>query len=129
MDLVAIFGVIGIFFVPFIAILLIVWFILNHKRKESKLRAEVITKAIEHGQTIPDNLFETKKTKEKKSTLKKGIIWSTAVLGISTFFLIAARAIEPTAIGIIPLFIGIGYLLIHFLDKEQATKEENDSDK
>jgi len=119
---IAIVAIFGVFFVPFIAIVSIVWFVFNHKQKESKLRADLMTKAIEHGQTIPNNLFETK---EKKSPLKKGIIWTAVGLGISLFFLMRS-ILDPelsdemgnTAIGIIPLFVGIGYLLIHFLDKK-----------
>ena len=129
--IIATIALLGIFFVPFIAIVSIVWFILKHKRNENQLKASLVIKAIEHGQTIPDNLFETKE-KEKKSPLQKGIIWTSVGLGIVLFFVIIGftkdkDAFAGMAIGAIPTFVGIGYLLFHCLDKKQA--KENDGDK
>ena len=123
-------AIIGIFFVPFIAIISIIWFILSYKQKQNKMKAELMVKAIEHGQTIPNNFFETK---EKKNSLKKGIIWTSVGLGIILFFVIIGftgnkNAFSGMAIGIIPTFVGIGHLLYHSLDKK-AKKEENDGDK
>lgn len=120
-------AVFGIFVVPFIAIVLVMWFIFSYKHKQNKLKAGLMTKAIENGQIIPDNFFEKKK--KKRSPLQTGIIWVAVGLGISVFLLIAAQKIQPVGLGIIPLFIGIGYLFIHFFDKKQAVKAENDSDK
>jgi hypothetical protein len=136
-------GIFGVFFVPFIAIVSIVWFSLSHKRKEKKLQAELISKAIEQGQTIPENLLETK----KKSPLNRGIMWIAVGLGLQLFFIISGVSLtvaskEIAASGVvesdmsstyggvgfamIPLFVGLGYLLIHFFEKKEK-QEENGS--
>jgi len=128
-SLAGIMGIIGVFFVPFTVVILIVWFKQNAKNKQDKLRAELISKAIEHNQTIPENLFETKEN-EKNNKLEVGVILIAAGLGISLFFFLGTNTINRNVgIGAIPLFIGIGFLLLHFLNKKQEKKEENDSDK
>jgi len=121
-------GIFGVFFVPFIAIVLIVWLIFRYRHKQNKLKSELIIKAIEHGQTIPNDFFET----TGKNPLKKGIIWTSTGLGIILFFVMIGftgnkGAFSGIAVGIIPMFVGLGHLLFHFFDKEQA--KENDSDK
>jgi len=127
--IVGIVALFGIFFVPFIAIVSIIWFILSHKRKQDKLRVDLMTKAIESGQPIPENLFETT-MKEKKSPIKKGIIWIAVGLGIALFFTFNGIAdkdysdiFEGLGISMIPLFVGLGYLLIHFFDKKEKQKK------
>ena len=111
-------AIFGILFFPIIMVILIVWFTQNAKNKQDKLRAELIAKAIEHGQTIPDNLFETK---EKKNLLQKGMIWTAVGLGTSLFFLAntGGKINETVGLGFVPMFIGIGFLLVHFLDKKK----------
>ena len=128
----AVLALLGIFFCPVAMVILITWFKYNSKNKQDKLRAELMIKAIEHGQTIPDNFFEEKK--EEKNSLKKGIIWTSAGLGIVSFFVLIGLikeqdAFAGTAIGSIPTFIGIGYLLYNYLVDRQEKSKENDSDK
>ena len=124
-------AIFGIFFLPIIMIILIVLFVFYYQHKQNKLRAELMAKAIEHGQTIPDNFFE--ETKKKKSPLKIGIIWTAVGLSGVLFFTFAiignGAPISSLGMPTLPLFIGLGYLLIHFLDKKAKKKAENDSDK
>ena len=117
-------AILATFIFPVIMVILIIWFKTNAKNKQDKLRAELIAKAIEHGQTIPDNLFE--ETKEKKNLLQKGIIWTAVGLGISLFFLAntGGKIDESVGLGFIPMFVGLGFLFIHFFDKKQEKKEE-----
>jgi Ca2+/Na+ antiporter len=122
--LISVMGIVAIFFVPFIAFVLIVWFNLNYRQKQNKIKAELITKAIENGQTIPDNLF---KTKEDKSLLQKSVPWIAFGLGSMVFFILKPSVYLALALGLTLLLIGIGYLLIYFFNKKEI--KENDSDK
>ncbi len=106
---------------PFIFVVILVLLSIRHKNKESQRKYELYLKSLEMGQTIPDNFFAEPK-QQKKSNLQKGIIllmvglaFAVAVIilkKVTTVFLLAA---------IIPSFIGIGYLLIHFLEKKNET--------
>lgn len=132
-DLVPVMGVIGIFFVPVAMVILIVWFRIDHKNKRDKLRADLLVKAIENGQTIPDNLFEIKE-KKNSNPLKNGIIWTAVGVGCALFFVLMGvsennytDALQGLGVSMIPIFVGIGFLLIHFIGKKQA--KENDGDK
>ena len=125
--LIPFFAIFATIICPIIMVALIVWFRLNYKNKQNKLKAELISKAIEHGQTIPDNLFETKKPKDKNGPMNTGIIMISIGLGIMLFFATTDNITKALGMGVIPLVIGIGFLLIHFLDKKQP--KENDSDK
>ncbi|MDR0873320.1 MAG: DUF6249 domain-containing protein [Prevotellaceae bacterium] len=128
-DLVPLAGIFAIFIMPMIMFIFIAWFKTKQKSKQDKLKAELIAKAIENGQTIPDNLFETK---EKKTSLQKGITWTTIGAGIALFFVFMGIAendykqtLQGVGISMIFIFLGIGYLLVHFTGK----KQKNDSDK
>ena len=94
-NLVAILGVIGVFFLPFIMIIFIVWFRSKDRRRRYELQAELYAKAIEKGQAMPTDLFvETKKgqgdllekPKKKRNPLNTGII--CIAVGIGIFLLI-----------------------------------------
>ncbi|MDR2119863.1 MAG: DUF6249 domain-containing protein [Tannerella sp.] len=106
----------------------IVWITSAEKKKRYELEADLYAKAIERGQELPGNLFDRLgEKKRKKSSLEKGIILISVGAGISLFFLVIAltdaphadRSLRGMAIGIIPFAIGVGHLLIHFLEKKK----------
>ncbi len=117
-------GIIGIFFVPFIMVILIVWFSINERNKRSKLQAELYGKAIEKGQEIPTDLFAL--TTKKKSPLNTGIICIAMGIGISLFLAIVTDpedTMKGASLGIIPFVVGIGYLIIYFIEKKHGANE------
>ena len=110
------------------------WFNVVSKRKRYELQAEMYTKALEHGQSMPTDLFAEPQTPQKKSkSLGVGIICMFVGIGFFlTFWLIAALIpdAEQAAIpkgfalfGIIPFFIGIAFVIIHFIEKKQSVNE------
>jgi hypothetical protein len=122
-------SIIGIFFLPIIMVIVIVALKYNKENNQNRLQADLYAKALEAGQPIPDNLFP-EQPKKKKNPLNTGIILMSVGVGISLFFggiaLTTERdAISGASIGIIPFFIGLAYLLIHFLEKKHQKPEEN----
>jgi purine-cytosine permease-like protein len=116
-------GILGIFFVPAVVAVLIVFFVLKHKRKQNELRAELYAKAIEKGMELPADLFAT--AVKKRNYLNSGIICIAVGLGIGLFFVMLAllneqEAISGAPIGVIPFLIGVAYLFIHYSSKKKS---------
>jgi len=89
------------------------------KREESKRRYELFAKSLEMGQAIPEHFFDEPKKANPSSNLKKGILWLVIGLGIVISFLVIHKN-DGLILGIIPGFLGIGYLLVHFLEKPKT---------
>ncbi|MDR0547547.1 MAG: DUF6249 domain-containing protein [Dysgonamonadaceae bacterium] len=68
----------------FAAAVLIVWIVLKHSANEKKNRYHLVAKALEMGQSIPENLFAPQEKQEQKSFgyFKNAIIF----LSLSTAF-------------------------------------------
>ncbi|GHT49507.1 hypothetical protein AGMMS49982_03110 [Bacteroidia bacterium] len=137
-DIEGILAVIGIFFLPTALVIVIVALKYNKENNQNQLQADLYAKALAAGLPIPDNLFPEKK--KKYNPLNIGIICMGAGVAISLFFLLVlmtATAIGDdaadgiivgklgAALGVVPFFIGLAYLLIHFLAKKQQKLEEN----
>jgi hypothetical protein len=134
---VAVLAIIGVFFLPIISITLIVWLIVRFKIKANmtreRLQADLYAKAIEKGMELPQfpPSFFTQENVEKKrrNSLNIGIICVAIGLGTSLFFIVIAllgekEAVNGAVFGIIPFFIGIAYLLIWFIERKQAAKQD-----
>ena len=126
----AILGIIGIFFVPAAAIVLIVWFWSNAKNKRYQVQADLYAKALEKGQPIPADLFV--EPKKKRNPLNTGIICIAVGIGVALFIWLLKGAVPGAAqvqigraasLGIIPFLIGVAYVIIHFIEKKKATEE------
>lgn len=114
---------------PFVMIILLVWFNANKKNLENKLKADLYSQAVEKGQPLPENFFAVN-SKPKKNALRNGIICAAVGLGISLFFVAIyasgqTEALPGMSLGIIPFCVGVGFLLIHFLQE----KPQNDIEK
>jgi len=133
-QLVSIIAIIGVFFVPAAMTILIVWFRNNAKNKRYQLQADLYSKALEKGQSVPTDLFA--EPVKKRNPLNTGIICMAAGVGISLFFFLisisfakiaaeggATAMLSVASIGVIPFLIGLGFLIIHLIEKKKATNE------
>ena len=90
------------------------------KNTESKRKYDLFTKSLEMGQTVPEHFFdEPKKPISATSNLKRGILWLAVGLGVVVSFIVLHKN-DALILGIIPAFIGAGYMLVHFLDKPKT---------
>ena len=126
-------AILGVFFVPAAMIISIVWFRNNARNRRYQLQADLATKALEKGQPISADLFA--EIESKRNPLNTGIILMSAGIGISLLFVLMAFSLaklEPDAfaglmsaasIGVVPFCVGVGYLIIHCIEKKKATTE------
>ncbi len=101
--------------------LLIVAIVVIQSYRKRKLLHNSIDKLIDKGMDIPPELFDSMQNKPKNPVgyLKKGVLL-TAV-GIGVFIWLAALAGSDVAtVGLIPLLIGIGYIVLYKVDRRKA---------
>jgi hypothetical protein len=111
-------AIIAIVISPFAFVILIILLNIRHKNKESQRRYELYMKSLEMGQTVPEHFFDQPKQNGKKNNLQRGIILLMVGISFGLFVIIQNRNDLPFLLAaIIPSFLGIGYLLIHFLEK------------
>jgi len=114
-------GIVIIVIMPFLFVLLLMWILGRERSKESIRKHDLYLKSLEMGQTLPENFFE-KPRQSTSSNLKKGVLWSAVGLAILVFFLVYHNKFALIA-GIIPTFVGLGYLLVHYLDKPKNNEQ------
>ena len=109
----------------FILTILFIPFIFNYKK--TKGRQLIINNLIEKGQEIPKELL-LPQVKTSRSDFHKGIILISFGLSIS-IVLLALKIpvnIHLWTLGLIPLFLGIGYVISFKLDQSNQSKSEID---
>jgi len=112
---------------PFLFVALIIGLNIRAKNAESKRRYDLYSKSLEMGQTIPEHFFDEPKKANPSSNLKKGILWASVGLALLIWFFIEHHN-NGLILGIVPTFIGIGYLLVHYLDKPKTDSTGNNDE-
>jgi protein-S-isoprenylcysteine O-methyltransferase Ste14 len=121
--------------VPFIFVIIITWLKIEEKNKRNRLQADLYSKAIEKGQTVPTEWFAAEPVKKSKP-LNTAIILIAVGVGISLFFWLMSIALvsvdreaadglrAASSIGVLPFLVGIAFLIIHFLEKKKVASED-----
>lgn len=117
------FGIVIISLLPFLLVAVIIYITSKAKNRESQRRYDLYMKSLEMGQTIPEHFFDVAKNPDTSSNLKRGILWLVVGLALVISFLIMDKQNSLIA-GIIPTFVGIGYLLVHVLEKPKTNSTE-----
>ena len=112
----------------FIFVILIVWICCHISYRKQRDRYRIIEKAIENGQGIPEGLFDEPKKAKKRwtNTLRQAVIYIAIGIGVAIF----GETIDEetiTAIATIPGMLGVGYLLIAFIEHREERKENTDA--
>lgn len=110
------FGLLLICIAPFIFVIFIVYFTTLYKNKESLRKHELYMKALEAGQTIPENYFKEPE-KPKTSNLQRGVILFMLGIGFAVIYLGINHFAGFAIVGVILGFMGGAYLLVNFLEK------------
>lgn len=117
-------GIVIICIMPFVFVLLLLWIVGRERNKESVRKHDLYLKSLEMGQTLPENFFDKPGPQSVSSNFKRGILWLAVGLALLIYFLIIHNNIA-LIFGIIPTFVGVGYLLVHLLDKPKNNNEQN----
>ena len=102
---------IGIFLgvlMPVMMVGIILWY----KTRRNQLLHETALKLVEKGQPVPAALFVDQR--EPHSNLRRGVVLIMAGLGISLSLYLFGM--QFWTFGIIPLFMGVGYLIVWKLE-------------
>lgn len=120
-------GIVMICLLPFLFVAVIITANLKAKNAESKRRYELYTKSLEMGQTVPEHFFDEPKKANASSNLKKGILWLVVGIAIVISFIVMKET-DGLIVGIVPAFVGVGYLLVHMLDKPKTDSTVNNDE-
>jgi len=121
------FGIVLICMLPFLFAGTIIVVNVRAKKEESKRKYDLYTKSLEMGQTVPEHFFDEPKKVNPSSNLKRGILWLVIGLGLVISFLVIHEK-DGLILGIVPAFVGVGYLLVHFLEKPTAESTVNNDE-
>ena len=111
------FGIVMIVMLPFLFVITIITINVRRKNAESKRKYELYMKSLEMGQTIPEHFFDEPQA-GKASNLKRGIISLMVGVAFGLYVIIEKNTDLPFLMAaLIPGFVGLGYLLVHFIEK------------
>jgi len=112
---------------PFVFVVVIIAVQVRAKKEESRRRYDLYTKSLEMGQSVPDHFFDEPKKVNPISDLKKGILWLVVGIAILISFVVMHQK-NGLIVGIVPTFVGIGYLLVHYLEKPKTNTTVNNDE-
>jgi len=93
----------------------IVWLILRYRTQRNQLIYDTAVKLADKGQPVPPELFAHLNT--PGSDLRRGVVLAMFGIALSiTLYEVGA----PWTFGLIPLFMGIGFLLVRKIENKQA---------
>jgi hypothetical protein len=124
-DVVVPLGVVGtVFFFS----ALIVGIVAGTMFRVRRLRHETIRVALEKGQPVPPDLLEPpRRPPEPLRDLRTGVVLLGVGAGLSAFFYVAAGAHPGAwALGFVPGFVGVGYLVAFALSRLLTPKLDAD---
>lgn len=120
------FLIVLIVMLPFLFVITIIFINTRRKNAESKRKYDLYMKSLEMGQSIPEHFFDEPQG-GKPSNLKRGIISLMVGIAFGLYVIIEKNTDLPFIMAaLIPGFVGLGYLLVHFLEKP---KNENSVEK
>ncbi len=103
----------------------IVGLVLFFRYRDNQNLYKIVNNMVDKGMEIPTHLLQIQRKKAPRSDLHKGLILISLGLGIACFLKIQGG--EGWSLGLIPLFVGIAYLIIWKLEsgkqKEKAIEE------
>jgi Domain of unknown function (DUF6249) len=119
--LVAVLAVVLVFGTPVIIVIAI----LVHKARRTQRIHQTVVALAEKGLPIPPDLFVDKPAADNTSPLHKAVILIGTGAGLTIFFLSLPDRHTPWGVGMIPLLIGLGYLIVWKLEGKKEDKKED----
>jgi hypothetical protein len=111
---VAIVAVVGFFATTALMIIAVAWAVYRVYRQ----RSETLRLMVEKGVQIPPELIAPKP--KPGQDLRRGLTLSLFGLGLGIFLLATAKEQGLWTLGLVPMFVGVGYLIAHRVIKPDA---------
>lgn len=86
--------------------------------KKEHQRHETIRLIVEKGAEIPPQLLVS--DRRRSSDLRRGVLLLAAGLGVTVFLAIVAHKEPAWSLGLVPAFLGAGYLLTWWIEARRA---------
>lgn len=106
---------------PFIFVILIVGMVQFSNFQKNKQKTQIALKYLEQGKEVPKELFADKK--DKMEPLKMGVIFVSIGIGMFIMFSVFMD-IKIASIAAVPVFLGIGFLVVHVLSKRKSHQSD-----
>jgi hypothetical protein len=116
------------FVIPIVAItmltvfgmpVLIVGLIMYFSFSRSRALHRTVRMMVEKGQPVPEALLNPPPAQRQRSDMRRGIVLTMIGLGIAIFLAATDWGGSSWTLGIIPLLIGVGYLLVWKLERKK----------
>ncbi len=117
------FHIVLIVMTPFLFVIILASVAFYIRNRDSERRYMLFQKSLELGQTLPEHFFEEPKKQNTSSNLKKGVIAMAIGLALVVSFFVIDNKFMLIA-GVIPAFVGLGFLLVHYLEKPKDNNNE-----
>jgi hypothetical protein len=112
-------------FTTFAFLFLMVFVILIFRNRKNRAMHETLRLLVEKGAQIPHELLVP--PVRKRSDLRAGVLLISGGLGFGLFMSIIGmfdpNALQGAGVGLVPVFIGIGYLIVWKLNKKNGQSE------
>ncbi len=112
-EVVAVLLLLGIFFMPFIALIGVVWVICAYRANERRQRYALVSKDIESNYPLPPTVFE----RNMRSPLRSSTYLLALGLGVIVFFICVGAWKVGLGIGCVPILIGAAKMTAYNLEK------------
>ena len=116
--LIAILAILLVFLTPVIIVIAV----LIHKSRRAQRIHQTVVALAEKGLPVPPDLFVERRAPDLTSSLHKGVVLVAVGLGLTLFFLSMAERHAPWGVGMIPLLIGVGYLIVWWLEERKRDR-------
>lgn len=113
-EIAAVLFLLGVFFMPFIALVAIIWVICAYRANERRQRYALVSKAIDNNYPLPPTVFE----RNMRSPLRSSSYLLALGLCVIIFFICVDAWKVGVAIGCVPILIGAAKLTAYRLEKE-----------
>jgi hypothetical protein len=111
----------------FAMIVLIVFLVMLYRSKKDREMHTTLRLMVEKGADIPAELLHPKQKSTSNTDLRRGVLLLFTGMGYMAFMgilgMLEPDALKGLGVGLIPIFIGIGYLLVWRLSKRHENKD------
>ena len=111
----------------FSMIVLIVFLVMLYRSKKDREMHTTLRLMVEKGAEIPPELLHPKQKSTSNTDLRRGVLLLSTGIGYMAFMgvlsMLEPNALNGLGVGLIPIFIGIGYLLVWRLSKRHENKD------
>lgn len=110
-------SIVRVYLMLFIFILIVVAIVQFVRYRKNQMHHQTMNKIIEKGVEMPDGYIQNYIKKHTRSDFRNGIIMIGLSIGLFLACSIISGSLAIGSVGLVPLFVGIAYIIIGAYDK------------